>query len=97
MARKLTVVLKPVEAAGGRLTGTAVIQCALLMEYSPSTAISQALGVHNAFPLGQISDSKAHRRQFDVPCFYGRDMEKCRAFANYWYGDNLPGIASVGP
>ena len=39
--------LEPVGAAGGRLIGTAVIQCALLMEYFLSTVISQALGAHN--------------------------------------------------
>lgn len=46
MARELTMILEPVEADGGRLIGTAVIQCALLMEYSLSTAIFQALGAH---------------------------------------------------
>lgn len=44
----------------------------------------------------QRSYLSAHHRQFDVPCFYGRDLEKCRAFANHWYGYELPSIVSVG-
>lgn len=45
----------------------------------------------------QRSYLSAHHRQFDVPCFYGRDLEKCRAFANHWYGYELPSIVSLPP
>ena len=38
---------EPVEAAGGRLIGTAVIQCALLTEYFLSMVTFQALGMPN--------------------------------------------------
>lgn len=47
MAPKLTMTLEPVEADGGRVIGTAVIQCDLLMEYSLSMAIFQASGARN--------------------------------------------------
>lgn len=29
-------------------------------------------------------------RRFDVPTFFGRDLLKCRGFAEAWYGDALP-------
>ena len=38
---------EPVEAAGGRLIGTAVIQCALLTGYFLSMVTFQALGMQN--------------------------------------------------
>lgn len=44
----------------------------------------------------QSPDSNALRRQFDAPCFYGRDIKNCREFANHWYGEKLPDIAAVG-
>ena len=30
-------------------------------------------------------------RQFDTPCFFGRDVKEFRNFAKCWYGDKLPG------
>lgn len=41
------MIFEPVEAAGGRLIGTAVFLCALLMEYFLLTAIFRALGENN--------------------------------------------------
>ena len=88
--------LEPVGAAGGRLIGTVVIQCALLTEYFLSTVISQALGAHNDAIFRPNILLEDHHRQFDVPCFYGRDVEKCRALASHWYGDRLPDLPTVG-
>ena len=48
MRRKLTMRLKLVEAADGRLIGMAVFRCALLMGYFLWMAIFQALGAYNA-------------------------------------------------
>ena len=28
-------------------------------------------------------------RQFDTPCFFGRDVTQFKNFANCWYGDKL--------
>ena len=33
-------------------------------------------------------------RQFDVPTFFGRDLTKCRHFANHWYGHGTVCAAS---
>ena len=30
-------------------------------------------------------------RQFDTPCFFGRDVKEFKKFAKFWYGDKLPG------
>ena len=29
-------------------------------------------------------------RQFDTPCFFGRDVKEFKKFAKCWYGDKLP-------
>ena len=50
-----------------------------------------------SYLLAKISNMRSHHRQFDVPCFYGRDIKKCRIFASHWYGDRLTEIPKVGP
>ena len=40
---------------------------------------------HGALPVNGYIPSF---RRFDVPVFYGRDIEGCKHFANHWYGKN---------
>ena len=40
-------------------------------------------------PLPGISIDTS--RQFDTPCFFGRDVKEFKRFAKCWYGDKLPG------
>ena len=31
--------------------------------------------------------------RFDVPTFFGRELEKCKQFARAWYGKSLPSLS----
>lgn len=41
---------------------------------------------------GHLSDDGLLKSfpRFDVPTFFGRELEKCKNFASAWYGNTLP-------
>ncbi len=55
-------------------------------------ALSQHWGcglVCRTMPLAVVLNYSDISRQFDTPCFFGRDVAKFKTFAKHWYGDNL--------
>ena len=46
-------------------------------------------GVPYGKPYSQQASGFDASRQFDTPCFFGRDVTEFKHFAKSWYGDKL--------